>query len=75
MFRQLPEYMYGFTLAISCYVKHQTFQANSSSILMSPCLKLLLVGLKVISTGKTVFEVYAKSPIFPKNDANSMSLF
>ena len=33
--------MYDFTLAISCCVKHQTFQANSSSILMSPCLNLL----------------------------------
>ena len=32
--------MYDFTLGISC-VKNQTFQVNSSSILMSPCLKLL----------------------------------
>ena len=34
--------MYSFTLAVSCCAK--TFQANSSSILMSPCLKLLQGG-------------------------------
>ena len=42
MFRQLLQYTYGFLLAISCCViKHETFQVNSSSILISPCLKLL----------------------------------
>ena len=33
--------MYDFTLAISCCVKNQIFQANSSSILMSPLFKVV----------------------------------